>query len=225
MPSCGVPQTTPEPFDPQAVRHAYDTVAGTYAEHLPDTRAEAPIDLAMVDRFVSCVTDGDDPSVLDAGCGAGRMSRYLADRGCAVQGIDLSPGMVGQARNAHPDLPFVVASLTAIPFPDTTFAGVLLWYSTIHTSPGLQSAVYAEVARVLRPGGHVLVGFQSGEGVREVVSYQRFGHNVDLRRHLFTADEVSALLAAAGLTEVCRVQRGAVGREADGQAMVLARAD
>ncbi|WP_406829338.1 class I SAM-dependent methyltransferase [Pedococcus sp. KACC 23699] len=220
-----MPSTTPDPFAVEVVRHAYDTVAGTYATHLPDTRAEAPIDLAMVDSFIEAVGTGDAAAVLDAGCGTGRMSRYLADRGCAVQGVDLSLGMVAEACRAHPDLPFAVAPLNDLPFEDDQFAGVLLWYSTIHTAPSGQAAIFAEVARVLRPGGHVLVGFQSGQGVREVVSYRRFGHDVSLHRHLFTADEVASHLAAAGLTEVCRMQRAPVGREADGQAMVLARAD
>lgn len=225
VPSCAVPSTSPDPFDPAAVRAAYDTVAGTYAAHLPDTRAEAPIDLAMVDSFVEAVGVAAAVQVLDAGCGAGRMSRYLADRGLNVQGIDLSPGMVSEARRAHPDLSFAVAPLTAIPFPDNTFDGVLLWYSTIHTPPGGQSAIFDEVARVLRPGGHVLVGFQSGAGMREVVGYQRHGHDVRLHRHLFTADEVSTYLASAGLTEEARMERRAVDGEREGQAMVLARAD
>ncbi len=176
-------------------------------------------------RALEAVGAGDTASVLDAGCGTGRMSRYLADRGCTVHGVDLSPGMVAEARRAYPDLPFAVAPLNDLPFDDEQFAGVLLWYSTIHTAPSGQAAIFAEVARVLRPGGHVLVGFQSGEGVREVVGYRRFGHDVSLHRQLFPADEVVAHLAAPGLTEVCRMQRAPVGREAEGQAMVLARGD
>ena len=43
--------TTPDPLDFRTVRHAYDTVAEDYAARLPDTRAEAPLDLAMVDAF------------------------------------------------------------------------------------------------------------------------------------------------------------------------------
>ena len=150
------------------MRHAYDTVAEDYAAQLPDTRAEAPLDLAMVDAFAAAVTSGDDARVLDAGCGAGRMSRYLADRGCRVEGVDLSPGMVAMARRDHPDLAFTVGSLTDLPYPDDQFAGVMLWYSIIHTPPAGQARIFAEAARVLRPGGHLLVGFQSGEGTRDV---------------------------------------------------------
>ena len=88
-----VNSSTRDPFDFRSVRHAYDTVAEDYATYLPDTRAEAPLDLAMVDAFAEAVTSGADARVLDAGCGAGRMSRYLAERGCLVEGVDLSSSM------------------------------------------------------------------------------------------------------------------------------------
>ena len=211
--------------DAQGVRTAYDTVAQAYAARLPDTRAETAADLSMVDAFAAAVTAGHDPRVLDAGCGTGRMSAYLAARGCLVEGVDLSPGMVAMARRDHPELPFEVGSLHELPRAGAAFAGVLLWYSIIHTPPSGLAAVVAEVARVLRPGGYVLVGTQAGDGVRDVApSYRALGFEVVLERHLYTADAVSAHLAAVGLQEVRRLERPAQGRERDDQAVVLARA-
>ena len=96
--------SSPLSSDVDVVRVAYDTVAEDYAAYLPDARAEAPLDLAMVDAFVQAVGTGEP--VLDAGCGAGRMSRHLADRGVEVSGVDLSPGMISMARRDHPDLEF-----------------------------------------------------------------------------------------------------------------------
>lgn len=243
------PDDAAEPDDPtasaelgqQGVRRAYDTVAADYAALLPDTRAESPLELAMLNAFADAVaatagtagtsptagTDGPHPDapVLDAGCGAGRMTRYLADRGCDVRGVDLSPGMVEMACRAHPDLEFTVASLTDLPFPDDHFAGVVLWYSAIHTPPPGQPRVFAEVSRVLRPGGHLVVAFQSGEGVRDVSeAYRKYGHEVRLERFLHTADQVAAHLTGAGLVEVARMVRRARGPERDDQAVLLARA-
>jgi SAM-dependent methyltransferase len=213
-------------LDFSGVRLAYDTVAQDYATYLPDTRAEAPLDLAMIDAFAEAVTAGDDPRVLDAGCGAGRMSRYLAERGCLVQGIDLSSRMVAMARCNHPDLVFAVGSLTELPYPDKHFAGVMLWYSIIHTPPSGQAHIFAEVTRVLRSGGYLLVGFQSGAGVRDVsAAYRRFGHEVQLERHLYTADHVASHIEDAGLREVRRMVRRGQGTERDDQAVLLARAD
>ena len=90
------------PQDYAAVSSAYDTVADDYATHLPDTRAEADLDLAMLNELIASVTASGSEPVLDAGCGAGRITRYLADRGCAVEGVDISPGMITAARCAHP---------------------------------------------------------------------------------------------------------------------------
>ena len=217
--------TSPDPLDLRTVRQAYDTVAEDYAARLPDQRAEAALDLAMIDSFAEAVTAGGGAPVLDAGCGTGRMSRYLADRGCLVEGVDLAPGMVAMARRDHPDLVFGVGSLLELPFPDDRFAGVMLWYSIIHTPPAGQARLFAEVRRVLRPGGHVLVGFQSGEGTRDVsASYRRFGHEVRLERYLYTPGQVAARLEAVGLREVCRLVRRPRESERDDQAVLLATA-
>lgn len=204
-----------------SVREAYDTVAGDYAAYFPDTRAETSLDLAMVDAFVAAV--GDGASVLDAGCGAGRMTRYLADRGLRPRGLDLSPGMVAMARRDHPDLDFGIASLDALPLDDASVDGVLLWYSVIHTPPSGLGRLLAEAVRVTRPGGHLLVASQSGHGSRDVApSYRRFGHEITLERHLYTADDLAEGLASAGAHEVARLVRRATGNERDDQAAVLA---
>lgn len=217
-------------FDRAGVRRAYDEVAASYAQYFPGTEPEAPLELAMIDAFVAALSsdaaatpdDSTRPRVLDAGCGAGRMSRLLADSGCAVEGVDLSPGMVDEARRARPDLSFEVASLDALPQDDVSFDGVMLWYSTIHTAPEAQPAIFAEAARVVRPGGHLLVAFQVGEGARDVApAYARVGHDVELWRHLFTPNEVSAWATAAGFTETARMVRAAQGSERDPQAALL----
>jgi SAM-dependent methyltransferase len=219
-----VMSSAPDPPDYRDVRHAYDAVAEDYATHLPDTSAEAPLDLAMIDAFTAAVTPADDARVLDAGCGTGRISRYLAERGCLVEGVDLSPAMVAMARRDHPDLVFTVGSLTDLPCPGDRFAGVMLWYSIIHTPPAGLARIFAETTRVLRPAGHVLVAFQSGEGIRDVsAAYRRFGHEIKLERHLHTADHVAAVMESHGLREVCRLVRRAQGTERDDQAVLLAR--
>lgn len=75
----------------------------------------------------------------------------------------------------------------------------------------------------MRPGGHVLVGFQSGDGARDVsAAYRPFGHDIQLERHLYTADQVVTRLRRVGLREVSRLVRGARGIEKDEQAVLLA---
>ena len=100
---------------------------------------------------------------------------------------------------------------------------MLLWCSIIHTPAG-QARIFAELRRILRPGSHALVGFQSGEGTRDVsASYRRFGHEVELERHLYTADQVAEEAHAADLRERCRLVRRA-GDDERSQAVLLVQA-
>lgn len=205
----------------ESVQRAYDTVAADYAALLPDTRAEAPIDLAMVDAFIAAVGTGS--RVLDAGCGTGRMSRYLADREVSVEGVDLSPGMVAIASKHHPDLTFTVGSISDLPYEDQSFDGVMLWYSTIHTTRDGQARLYREASRVLRVGGRLLVAFQAGKGIHDTSqTYRRYGHDVDLVRYRFTPDEAAEWMTASGLLEVFRMVRRPEGKERDSQAVLMA---
>jgi len=205
------------------VRAVYDAVADDYADHFRTTEPEQPIELAMVAHFASLLPQ-PDPDVLDAGCGAGRMLPVLADAGCRAVGVDLSVGMVRRAQRDHPGFGTRVASIAALPFPDDSFDGFFSWYSTIHTPDDDLGTVFAEAGRVLRPGGHVLVAFQSGTGAREVgQGYRRLGHDVQLHRHDRTPDHVAGELRAAGFAEVARLLRAPVAPEQTDQAVVIAR--
>ena len=103
---------------------------------------------------------------------------------------------------------------------------MLLWYSIIHTPSAGQQRILGEAARVLRPGGHVLVGFRSGHGPRDVsAAYRRFDHEVVLQGHLYTADQVAVWPVWAGLRESARLVRRPQGVEMEDQALVLARRD
>jgi SAM-dependent methyltransferase len=187
-------------------RSFYQEVAGSYAELLPDVRFESPIELALIRDFVDQAggaagsrAAGAAIDLLDAGCGTGRLISYL--RGLSgrarVTGADLAPAMLEHARAAHPDVEFVEAALATLPFPDARFDGVLAWYSIIHTAPDDLRAVFAELRRVLRPGGAVLLGFQAGEGERTRAG--AYGHDIELHAFLHTTSAVSAALQSVGL--------------------------
>ena len=123
---------------------------------------------------------------------------------------------------AETALDLTVASLADLPFEDGRFAGVMAWYSTIHTPDEELPGVLAELVRVLRPGGHLLVAFQAGEGVVDLAeSYGRHGHGVVLERYRRTVGTMADLLVRAGCREVARMVRAPEGKEAEGQAVLL----
>ena len=206
------------------VRAAYDAIAEDYAASFPTTEPEAAVDLAFVEHFVRLVREGGGVRVLDAGCGTGRMTHWLADRGLAVTGVDLSPGMLAMARRDHPALEVREGSLLALPFDDAAFDGVLAWYSLIHLTADELAVGLAEVFRVVRPGGYVVTGFQVGDGPPDVGSRLRErGHDVTLVRHERGVKVMLDAFAAAGFAKEARLVRQGVGVERQPQAFVLAR--
>ncbi len=205
------------------VRSAYNTVAEDYAARFPGTEPEQPIDVAMIDQFVSQLAVGRR-DVLDAGCGTGRLSRYLTDRGCRVVGVDLSPGMIAMAQRDHPDIETQVASITELPFGDAHFGGIVYWYSTIHVADDDLAEVFREARRVLVPNGLVLVAFQVGEGSRDVAGgYRALGYDVTLTRFNRMPDQMTRQLADAGFVEEARLVRRRFASERDDQAFALYR--
>ncbi|MEU2022197.1 class I SAM-dependent methyltransferase [Streptomyces sp. NPDC016469] len=205
-----------------ATRASYDTVAADYASLLADELAAKPLDRAMLGVFAAYVRgDGGGP-VADLGCGPGRVTAYLRDLGLGASGVDLSPGMVAEARRRYPGLRFEVGTMTALDLPDGSLGGAVAWYSLVHTPPRDLGAYVAEFRRVLAPGGHLLIAFKAGddEGVRLDHAY---GHPVDLDVYRFDPDRVAALLEAAGLEVRARLVRAADPEERTPQAFLLAR--
>lgn len=203
------------------VRQTYDIVAEDYAASFPGTEPEAPIDLAVLNQFVA-VLDTPRPRVLDAGCGTGRISRYLADRGCVLVGVDLSPGMVAMARRDHPDIPTCIGSITDLPYDDAAFDGGVYWYSMIHVDDQLLPQVFAEAARVVRPQGQIIIAFQAGDGVRDAgEAYRERGHDVRLTRYPRRLEPVLVIAAAQGLVPVLKMVREPLAEEREPQAFAI----
>ena len=211
-----------EPADHEdRARLAYDVVAEDYARLGEDWFDAIPWERAMFGVFAAAVRAAGGGQVVDAGCGPGRLTGHLAELGLDVSGIDLSPAMVEVARRTHPGLRFEVGSLAALDVADGALAGVVAWYSVIHTPPEHQLPIYRELRRVLRPGGHLLVGFQVGD---ECVHLEHaYGHDVSLDAHRLDPDLVERQLGEAGFEITARVLRGPVGPEPQRQAHLLAR--
>lgn len=92
--------------------------------------------------------------LLDAACGTGRYAEYAASAGHQVVGVDTSPDMLARARTRVPDGEFILGDLTALPVDDDAVDVVVCALALAHV-PDLRP-VFAEFARVLRPGGHLV---------------------------------------------------------------------
>ena len=97
-----------------------------------------------------------EPGVaLDAACGTGRFAEFLARRGHRVTGVDSSPDMLARARRRVPDGEFRVGELDRLPLPDDSADVIVCALALVHV-PRL-APVMAEFARVLRPGGDLVI--------------------------------------------------------------------
>jgi SAM-dependent methyltransferase len=139
------------------------------------------------DLVDALLRDAGGTTVLDGGCGTGRVAVELARRGYRVTGVDADAAMLAAARSKAPELAWFEADLAHLPadvgagFDVVVLAGNVM----IFVAPGTEGAVLGEVAGRLSPGGLLVAGFQ-------------------LREHRLSLATYDGLCDAAGLTPVAR---------------------
>jgi SAM-dependent methyltransferase len=104
-------------------------------------------------------------SVLDAGCGTGRVAIELALHGIEVVGVDVDPAMLVTATEQAPDLEWRLGDLATVDLEEERFdVAVLAGNVLIFVRPGTEADVLANVARAVRVSGRVIAGFQLRDG-------------------------------------------------------------
>jgi SAM-dependent methyltransferase len=116
-------------------------------------RLTGRITARVADTLLDAAGVGSGTRVLDVGCGPGVVLAAALARGARPSGIDISPGMVAEARRRHPGLEIATADVTDLPFPDGAF-GAAVGNFVLNHLPEPERAV-AEVHRVLASGGGV----------------------------------------------------------------------
>jgi uncharacterized protein YceH (UPF0502 family) len=187
------------------VRATYGRLAATYADRFDTELDGLPFERWLLDRVVAEV--GGRP-VIDAGCGPGHVTAYLAQAGARARGIDLSPEMIDQARARFPAVDYQVGDLTGLMRPEDADAwgGVLGWYSLIHLAGSELPGAVAALARPLAPDGVLVLALHAGTGVRRVRSW--LGLDVEIDVVLHEPGEVVTALAGAGLSDIEWFRRG-----------------
>ena len=189
--------------DPAEVAKAYDAVAREYAEAFADEHEKKPGDREVLRRFAAEV--GDRGPVWDLGCGPGQTTGFLKGLGVTVSGLDLSEGMLEQARARHPGIPFRKGSLLRLELPGDSIAGAVAFYAIVHFTEAQVRQACLEVFRVLRPGGLFLLTFHIGDGTIRIEEF--LGKRVEVDFTFFTTTFISGCLESGGFEGIEIVER------------------
>ncbi|SCL36005.1 Methyltransferase domain-containing protein [Micromonospora pallida] len=178
------------------IQAAYDRMAADFAVR---NASMPPAYLALADEFRRRLAG----AVLDLGCGVGRDLAYWTGQGVPTVGLDLSRSMLDHARGVG-SAPLVQGDMLRLPFVGGAFSGVWCSASLLHLSKALAPAALAEMRRVLRPGGPLLVSLQEGAGE----GWEHRPGPDDPARFFahYGSEEAAALLAGAGFTPL-RLER------------------
>ena len=128
-----------------------------------DALASSGVDVHGEATFVASLEPAPR-TVLDAGCGTGRVAIELARRGVDVVGVDVNPDMLATARRLAPELDWHQADLATLDL-GRTFDVVVMAGNVVHfVRPGTEAAVVGRCAAHVSPGGALVAGFQLGPG-------------------------------------------------------------
>lgn len=195
-------------------REAYSRRADEYVEHLGSMASVHPSDAQLVSTWA---LEQDGP-LIDAGCGPGHWTAYLAERVGDVHGVDVVPRFVEHARETYPEQTFEIESVDALSAAPASVGGILSWYSLIHHEPSSIQVPLREFARVLRPGGGLLLGFFTGPSI------ESFDHAV-IGAYFWPVEALSAEVQEAGFDIVETHTRTGQGYRPHGAILARRRAD
>ncbi|MFZ5668915.1 MAG: methyltransferase domain-containing protein [Pseudomonadota bacterium] len=159
-------------------------------------------------RFAAHLPAARPLTVVDLGCGVGRLTPALAETfGGPVWGVEPSEKMraVALATAAHPSVGYLAGEMAAIPLPDAGADAVLMFLSLHHVPD--RAAGAREIRRVLKPGGRLLVRSPFRERMGGNWWYRFFPRAEAIEREMFpTLAETTALFAAVGLNALALEQ-------------------
>ncbi|MGH9083661.1 MAG: class I SAM-dependent methyltransferase [Acidimicrobiales bacterium] len=119
-------------------------------------------------------------SVLDAGCGTGRVAIELSRRGIDVVGVDLDPAMLAAARAKAPHLRWVHSDLATVDLGRTFDVVVMAGNVVVFLAPGTEAAVVTRMAAHVAGGGLLVAGFALSPGTTGLDAYDRLAERAGL---------------------------------------------
>jgi ubiquinone/menaquinone biosynthesis C-methylase UbiE len=142
---------------------AYDSAVSKYASATGGMVNELEMQI-MLDNLPT-----EYRTILDVGCGPGRDTQFLKQRGYEVIGIDMSKGLLESARQRYHDIEFNYMDVRKLEFDKNSFGAIWCNAVLLHLNDEDLAAALKEIYRVLKPGGVVAISMKKGSGEKEVL--------------------------------------------------------
>jgi SAM-dependent methyltransferase len=178
----------------EIIRENYDRIADEYARRMFHELDGKPFDREQLTRFANSVQGRG--LVCDLGCGPGHVARFLRGTGSDVFGLDLSPEMISQARRLSPEIEFRLGNMLALDLENGALAGITAFYAIVNIPAESLPLAFAEMHRVLKPEGLLLISFHIGDEV--IRPEELWGNRVTMEFYKLQPERVRRLLADAG---------------------------
>lgn len=183
------------------IRSNYDALASAYSREISGELDHRPLERKLLEKFAAACNG----LICDLGCGPGHVTEYLSRFNVKVIGLDLSSGILKEARARHSKIIFLQGNMLNLPFAAAELTGIIAFYSIIHFDETQVARAFAEMFRVLKPGGLVLLGVHVGRDVVHVNELWEIP--VDFDAAYFDLQELTDNLESHGFKVIETVQR------------------
>ncbi|MEO8209889.1 MAG: class I SAM-dependent methyltransferase [bacterium] len=192
----------------EKIIECYDKTSKEYAKKFKDELLHKPFDRMILKNFAQENKKRNIGTNLtaDFGCGPGQTTKYLYDCGIKnITGIDISPGMIQQAKSLHKKLKFEVSDMLDLKFDDEYFSSALAFYAIVNLTFEQVGLAFKEINRVLKINGQFLFSFHIGE---ETVQLETFlEKNVEINFYFFKTEKIISLLEETGFKIITAAER------------------
>ncbi|MFX1480883.1 MAG: class I SAM-dependent methyltransferase [Promethearchaeota archaeon] len=179
------------------VEEGYNKIANAYYAHRDLNKF-----ISELDRLIELLPKR--AHILDVGCGAGiPTSKYLAERGFEISGIDISETMLNLARENVPNGTYTKMDMNEIKFDENTFDALVSVYALFHVRKKKYYQIFKKFYEVLKPGGILMIntGINESEGVSSFFGVPMLWSNHDPKTTLELVKKAGFSIIFEGILE------------------------
>ncbi|WP_105616387.1 class I SAM-dependent methyltransferase [Vallitalea okinawensis] len=177
-------------MDIKNVEQCYSKVASKYTESFFDELKNKPLDRYLLDVFCNQIRIGG--KVCEVGCGPGHVARYIKDKEIDIFGLDLSEGMIKNARKRNPDIEFLKGNMLELELKVESLAGAVSYYSIVNFTLEEVKKILQNLWTILEDEGILFLGFHEGDEVLNLSNW--FEEEMQLDFTFFSIDDIVQIL-------------------------------